>query len=465
MRKGVVVLLLALSGFFQVGYGGNVLTQDMIDKAGSRFLVENDYSLEGKTIVLRKGMSLVFQDGSIDHGEIVGDHSSVEVNQDRPAFGVGIVISGVWEVRKVQDKWFAFDDSPDFVSNQIISNMLAFSNDSSFCHICFDEPRTYWFELPYKGRGDLGKMFSYEMVDGKKKIHYDEIYNPEYSFLRIFTIPSKTWLTINNHWKMLPTDIGAYFVFWEYGKEQLFIDGEGSIAGDNQEHLYTKLFVGRRYYGEWGILFMCMKCHNVMFRNLTLSDAFGDCIIFQGSLYADEQDPRYASDLVIDNVKILRARRNGIAIASRNVLIKNCHFENCGIEDVRGTKPWCAIDFEPDRIKDYPEIGNQNVLMENCTFKNNRVDVSTHLNNLRTYGKTATTIRNCVFTSKLKLSYSYWIRFENCYIPYLHNEDDERSVLLHSNFMVFDHCEFGRLDSVVLLKNSYIDCKYNTAIE
>lgn len=447
-----------------------VLTQKMLDNAKGSFVVKKDYSASGAVLYLPEHLELVFSGGSIDNAELVGNHSTLHVKGRRPVFGKDIRISGVWDVEEVHDGWFDFEEGIDFISNQIISNILAFSNDSTFCHIFFEEDRVYYFELPYKGNDKLGDKISYHMENGAKVRHYNDIYYDSYAFLRIFTIPSNTTVTLNNTLQMLPTNQGAYFVFWEFGKENITIEGTGTIAGDNKEHLYTLPFIGKEYYGEWGYLFRCFKCHNFVFRDITVKDAFGTCISYQGSFlkYDKETSPRYADGLLIENVKVIGARRNGICLGVRNAVIRNCHFEGCGTDEAHGTLPRCGIDFEPDGAKNYPEIGNQNVLMENCTFKDNYHDISSAGNNTVDYGQTATTIRNCVFTNPIRLVITYWLRFEDCYISSVRNIDDDRSVLKYCKNITFVNCEFGKWDAAVpktvtKSNNRYFQCKFNTA--
>ena len=440
----------------------------MLDSAKDSFIVNKHYDLAGQKLVIPEGLVLLFRGGSVDNGELRGDNTKLEIPGRQQVFGLDIKITGLWQVSEVHDGWFAFDKSRGFVSNQLINNILAFSDDSSFCHIFLEEDRVYYFELPYKGRANIGDLVSYRIVDGVKKRNYAEIYNDDYSFLRIFTIPSNTSLTINNTLKMLPTNVGAYFVFWEYGKENISVDGSGTISGDNDWHQYDSPFAGKKYYGEWGHIFKCIKCRRFSFKDITLTDAFGDCIIYSGSYYPNEKGSRWASDLTMENVKIKRARRNGVAIGARRVRIINCQFDSCGIKSVRGTKPKSAIDFEPDQVKKYPEIGNQDVLMENCTFANNFFDVASYRNNLNEYGSTATIIRNCKFTAPLKIEGTFWMRFENCIIPFVYNTKDNRSVMLYSKHMEFVNCEFGQYDITVLgfasnVTNKYVNCRFNTA--
>lgn len=445
------------------------LTQSMLDNAKGSFVVKKDYSAFGAVLYLPEHLELFFNGGSIDNAELVGNHSSLRVKGKKPVFGKNIRISGVWDVEEVHDGWFEFERGKDFVSNQIINNMLAFSNDSTFCHIFFEQNRVYYFELPYKENVKIGNgLSSYTDKDGNVKKRYRELYDDSRSFLRIFTIPSNTTMTVNSYLQMLPTHHGAYFVFWEYGKENVTIEGSGTIAGDNKDHLYTLPFQGNTYYGEWGIIFQCFKCKNFVFRDITLRDAFGDCILYQGSYVKDEKGSRYADGLLIENVNIIGARRNGVAVGSRNAIIRNCHFEGCGTEEANGTLPRSGIDFEADGIRSYPEIGNQNVLMENCTFKNNCHDISSARNNLKKYGQTATTIRNCVFPDPIRLVVTNWLRFENCYISSVRNVDDDHSVMKYCKNITFVNCEFGKWDAGIPKKttknnNSYINCKFNTA--
>ena len=470
MRFLLTIILFFLSTYVSTVTGGNlyILTQEMLDSAIESFVIKKDYSLMGERLVIPEGITLVFSGGSLNEGELDGTNTNIKVSGKKPIFGKDMVISGTWNVPEVHDGWFSFDDSPGFISNQIINNLLAFSNDSTFCHIILEEDRTYFFELPYKGRADIGNMVSYRMVDGKKKRNYAEIYTDDYSFLRIFTIPSNTHITVNNTLKMLPTNQGAYFVFWEYGKENVIIDGEGVISGDNDWHLFDTPFKGKSYYGEWGFIFRCFRCHNFTFKDITISDAFGDGIIYSGSYYPEEPNNRWASNLTLDNVKILRARRNGVAVGARHVRIFNCHFEGCGSKKVKGTPPRSAIDFEADQVKKYPEIGNQDVIMEKCTFKDNYFDVAAYNNCVKDFGHIATVIRDCKFTSKVKIQAVYWMRFENCYIPFVYNTKDNKSVMLFSKHMEFINCDFGQYDTTVLglvsnRTNKFTNCCFNVA--
>lgn len=448
------------------------LDQKMIDEAkGGSFTVTKAYSLLNDTIILPKHFKLIFNDGSLDDGVIVGNESRIEVLSKKPVFGVEITIKGTWNQKEVFDKWFAFNKDTSFVANAIIENMLALTDDDHQTHIHLNVERVYRVELPYKGRADVAKKFRYTFdKNGKKDYDSTDLFDDNFSYFRIFTIPSNTHFTINNRIELMPTNQGAYFLFWEYGKENVTVDGKGTIAGDARKHIYTTPITGHKYFGEWGMLFNCFKCKNFTFRDVTLSDAFGDCLLFQGAYRKNDKGNRWSDGLKMDNVTIRYARRNGVSIGARNVHIKNCTFEYCGVAEIRGTRPQCAIDFEADGIRNYPEIGNENVLMENCTFRNNHADVGACRNNLQDYGKTATVVRNCVFTSSVKLSSANWITFENCVIPTFTRSTSTRLVYWNCYNMIFRNCTFGTIDREVVMKanrfnNTYKDCTFDKLVD
>lgn len=449
-----------------------VLTQKLINSSGKRLVVKDNYDLKGATVVLPRGFILQFQGGSIDNGTLKGNESSISVSGDKPVLGCNLKISGSWNIQNVYDSWFQFDDSKDFVANDVIKNILALTDDNHSTHIFFNAKRVYHFALQCTGRPDVGNMVSYSIKpDGGKKRHYNEVYEDTYAYLRIFTIPSNTHLTINNKWVMNPTNYGAYFVFWEYAKSNVTIDGSGSIQGDNYGHLYTTPYAGTKYFGEYGHIFRCTKCRNFLFKDITLMDSFGDCILFTGAYVSGESGTRYADGLVLDNVKILRARRNGIALGTRNGVIKNCHFEGCGTKAVKGTNPKSAIDLECDGLKKYNEIGNQNVLIQNCTFVNNEFDIHSYHNTMESYGKVASTIKDCNFTAPLIIKGTYGIRFDNCSILKLSSTETDLHKRWGSKKIEFVNCTFGVLSKSILNdppksnKILFSKCKYRKLIQ
>lgn len=448
--KRILIIALSLMAMTSYAQSSEILTQSMIDAAGKSLTIKKSYSLAGETIKLPRAFSLVFKGGTVDDGVIVGDESFVRVNGDAPVFGMKVKISGTWNNSDVYDSWFSFNPSESYVANDLIKNVLSFARDAHPTHIYFNADRTYHYALQYDGRADIGNMVSFtKKKDGTKTRHYYEVYEDTYDYLRIFTIPSDTHVTINNKWKMNPTKYGAYFVFWEYGKENVTVDGSGIVQGDNYGHLYTAPYAGTKYYGEYGHIFRCMKCKNFVFKDITLADSFGDCILFTGSYNTSETGDRVADGLLIENVKVYRARRNGIALGVRNAIVRNCYFEGCGTAEVKGTNPQSAIDLECDRLAVYSEIGNQNVLVDNCIFKGNEFDVHSYHNTPEAYGKVASVVRNCKFTSKLVIKGTYGIRFENCDVLRLSKNETDALWNSGSKKIEFVDCKIGSVSDEI----------------
>lgn len=441
----------------------NVLFTEKLPKYYSELIVDTICGLDGKALILPVGAELKIEgNGYIDDGIIRGNNSILTVTDQDPAIGINVMITGTWNNSEVYDSWFDFDNSPDFVSNGIIENLLSLTDDSHFCHIYFQADRCYHFELPYKGATNLGDKLPYSMAGKTKKRKYSDLYKDEYSFLRIFTIPSNTRVTIQNHFKMLPTNQGAYFVFWEYGKSNVIIDGKGIISGDAREHIYNSPFVkGSNYYGEWGHIFCCRVCSDFHFKDITIENSFGDCILYTADYSNEHISNRCSKGLIIENVKIKYARRNGIAIGAQNVIIQNTIFEGCGADSIKGTAPKAGVDFEPDGVRIYPETGNDNVYMRNCFFINNKYDVSSTLNNLVTFNRIATHISNCEFTAPLRLNTTNWIEFDNCIIQDITNYQDKITEKCPVRHITFKDCTIKKMPSILLTpswRNLFLQC-------
>ena len=442
---------------------GNLLFTEKLPEIYSKLIVDVQCELGGERLILPSSAELIIEGkGHIDNGIIEGNKSVLSVTTQKPVIGLNILILGIWHNTEVYDSWFDFNNSPDFVSNRIIENILSLTDDFHFCHIYFQANRKYFFELPYKGETNLGDRLPYSMLGKEKKRKYSDLYKDDYSSTRIFTIPSNTHLTIQNHFKMLPTNQGAYFIFWEYGKSNVTIDGKGSISGDAKEHIYDSPFVNRsNYYGEWGHIFCCRACTNFSFKDITLQYSFGDCIAYSADYSNEYVSNRCSKGLIVENVKIKYARRNGIAIAAQNVVIQNTLFEGCGIDSIKGTAPRAGIDFEPDKIKIYPETGNDSVYMKNCVFINNKYDVSSTFNNLVNFNKIATYISDCEFTAPLRLNTTNWIEFSNCIIPDITNYQDRITEKCPVRHITFKNCTIKKMPSILQTpswKNLFLRC-------
>lgn len=419
----------------------NVLTQQMVSYPHTIYHLQYDYNLNGETIIIPEGCTILFEGGSISNGTIIGTGTSIQsVDNNRVIFGLNIIIDGSWNIADIYDSWFEFDITPNKASNQLITNIFNLSNDDVNNTIHFEADRTYYFESAYSGNPALGSIV---------RPNYARLATDEFAYLRIFTITSNTHIIFNNTLRMLPTNQGAYFVFWVENKSNITINGTGSIYGDAHSHLYTDPFVsGSSYYGEFGHIFSFSSCNNILIEGITISDAFGDCIScstilkYQNNVVISEG---YCNNIKLDSVKIKYARRNGVSGVCHNWSIVNCLFEGNGIEEIRGTAPMAAIDFESDHIEINPDAKCVNTVMSNCKFTNNKFDVSSTNATQETAQTYAVNVNNCVFTAPLRLNVTFWIKFVNCEIPYLTNVGNSVNYFTASKHLRFEDCVFGEL--------------------
>lgn len=445
----------------------NLLEQVNINKPNTIYIIRYDFCLGGATITLPKNSTLKFEGGSIDNGTIIGNNSSIISDIDKTILGKDLIIEGTWNIEHIYDRWFAFDSSTDFLSNQIITNILALSNDNVYNTIHFDADRTYYFELPYKGRANLGDDV---------RPNYWKLNTEEYAFLRIFTgVTSNTHLIFNNTLQMIPTNQGAYFIFHIESKENIQISGTGTINADALNHKYTDPFAGTLYYGEWGHIFNIRSCNNIVIKDVTLAYAFGDAIrLGNVGLNIDGNKGCLAAtkNVTIDGIKVLYARRNGISLGGNNYSISNVYFEGCGSEAIRGTAPKAAIDFENDYTEIDPSGICTNVVMSNCKFKDNAYDVSSTIR--WDLGEVPTgqlvTINGCNFTAPLRLNKTRGLTFNDCHIVGISSHDNSISPWTVSEEWIFNNCNFDELNPYLVVsasdyKHQFNNCTYPQDIQ
>lgn len=436
--------------------------QNKFNKPNTIYKVTKDLDLNHCVLTIPEGCTLQFDGGTISNGSLSGNFTKIITDSSTVIFGQQIHIEGSWDIADIYDEWFWFDTDPSYISNDTIKNILALSNDSINNTIHFDANRTYYFELPYKGRANLGDDV---------RPDYWKLNTPDYDFLRIFTgVTSNTHLIVNNTLQMLPTNQGAYFIFQIENKENITISGTGAINGDAKDHLYTDPFAGETYYGEWGHIFNIRSCSNIVIKDLTLGYAFGDAIglsnraINNNGVKAADVATK---DVVIDGVKVLYARRNGIALGGNNYTITNVYFEGCGSDSIKATAPKAAIDFENDFTEVEPSGICTNVVMSNCKFKDNAYDVSSTIR--WDLGEVPTgqlvTINGCNFTAPLRLNKSRGLTFNDCHIVGISNHDNSIGPWTVSEEWIFNNCNFDELNPYLVFsandyKHQFNNCTY-----
>lgn len=417
--------------------------QNKFNKPNTIYKVTKDLDLNHRVLTIPKGCTLQFDGGTISNGSLFGNFTKIIADSSTVIFGQQIHIEGSWDIADIYDEWFWFDTDPSYISNDTIKNILALSNDSINNTIHFDANRTYYFELPYKGKTNLGDDV---------RPNYWLLNTSDYDFLRIFTgFTSNTHLIVNNTIQMLPTNQGAYFIFHIENKENITISGTGAINGDAKDHLYTDPFAGTDYYGEWGHVLNFRSCNNVVVRDITIGYAFGDGIALGNAAYNNngvKEADLATKNVTIDAVKVLYARRNGISLGGNNYTITNVYFEGNGSDTIKGTAPMAAIDFENDYVDIEPSGLCTNVSMNNCKFKDNKYDVSSTIRDdlYEVPRGELVNISDCNFTSPLRLNRTNGLTFSNCHVVGITNVDNSIAAWYSSKDLVFNNCIFDELN-------------------
>lgn len=417
--------------------------QNKFNKPNTIYKVTKDLDLNHCVLTIPEGCTLQFDGGTISNGSLFGNFTKIIADSSTVIFGQQIHIEGSWDIADIYDEWFWFDTGPSYISNDTIKNILALSNDSINNTIHFDANRTYYFELPYKGKTNLGDDV---------RPNYWLLNTSDYDFLRIFTgFTSNTHLIVNNTIQMLPTNQGAYFIFHIENKENITISGTGAINGDAKDHLYTDPFAGTDYYGEWGHVLNFRSCNNVVVRDITIGYAFGDGIALGNAAYNNngvKEAGLATKNVTIDAVKVLYARRNGISLGGNNYTITNVYFEGNGSDTIKGTAPMAAIDFENDYVDIEPSGLCTNVSMNNCKFKDNKYDVSSTIRDdlYEVPRGELVNISDCNFTSPLRLNRTNGLTFSNCHVVGITNVDNSIAAWYSSKDLVFNNCIFDELN-------------------
>ena len=158
--------------------------------------------------------------------------------------------------------------------------------------------------------------------------------------------------------KAFPTSRDTYVILRVYNKRNVTIEG-GTIEGERDEHLGTD--------GEWGYGVSINGGKDIVVKNLTAKDCWGDGINIKNLRGAKRGDPLedyLPVNVIVDNVRCFNNYRQGMSIEGGvNIRVSNSHFSF-----THGIAPACGIDVEPAQGFHYV-IG---LLIENCVFEENR---------------------------------------------------------------------------------------------
>ena len=145
----------------------NVLTQDMVNKSNTRYIVQYDYDLNGETINVKEGCVLDFQGGSLKNGTVVFSNTRLE-----GFVRLNCRVGGTIENSKINLSWFLtsdyekIQDAVNCVNNKVINPDDVYGKiyGASFQTIVFEPSKIYTLN------GNKITFDNYLKIDGNKAI-------------------------------------------------------------------------------------------------------------------------------------------------------------------------------------------------------------------------------------------------------------------------------------------------------
>lgn len=262
-------------------------------------VITKKIELKGREVKLPKGVTLNFQGGSICNGTLVGNETKIS-GKTIHIFDK-LDIKGVWIVPKISTRMFC-----DLSEDNSLRKVIALTNKKIRNEVTI-ESGLYNFE--FKKNEESGLL-----------------------------LEDNTVLILKGTLTITPNHFVNYQIIRTFGKN-IVIKGGGKIIGDKSKHIGNK--------GQWGMGIDVYKSNNVVIKELSISNCWGDCI------YVGYKSKK----IIVSNCLLFGSRRQGISVTDAiGVTIRNCKIFN-----ISGTKPGFAIDVEP----------NKNCIVTNVLIENN----------------------------------------------------------------------------------------------
>lgn len=172
--------------------GTNILTQHMINKPNTIYIIQYDYCLADQTIEIPENCVLQFEGGSLRNGELVGNKTIIKSSLTN-IFKYSINLNGSWN-NIFESAWLyeKEEGSGLFFSNFISNNdyVLEFSNGE----YVFDSPifinRFTYVNKVLKGKGKRFSILKFPYSKGIVLSGYGTAGNYQYSTIKDFSIES-----------------------------------------------------------------------------------------------------------------------------------------------------------------------------------------------------------------------------------------------------------------------------------
>ena len=330
-------------------------------------VVSTDVDLRGANIDLPKGFTLEVKGGRIKNGTLIGNQTKLKCSGK--VFD-RVQIKGTWNVPEISTSMFT-----DLSFDNALKDVLALAH-----------PKVQNIIVIEKG--------DYQVVAQK---------NADVCL----TVPSNTTLIVNGSIRLRPNAFPRCDIVRIKGNN-IKISGNGNIIGDKHTHLGTD--------GEWGMGIRFHGAKNASVKGITIKDCWGDCIYVGGN----------SKNVTIENCWMDRGRRQGISVTKADSVI----IRNCKISNVKGTRPECAIDLEPNANDTVDHILIENVETVACE---GGIQATIGKRNVEKKKIGQVTIRNCKLSAiskyPLGMKRCELVSIENCTI----NAANEKAAIYSSD--------------------------------
>lgn len=83
----------------------NILTQSMLSWGNTRYIIQDEFDLNGKEITIQEGCVLDFQGGVLKNGTIIGKNTQINAGVSQ-IFSLDVTLHGTWKVSMAYPEWF-----------------------------------------------------------------------------------------------------------------------------------------------------------------------------------------------------------------------------------------------------------------------------------------------------------------------------------------------------------------------
>ena len=313
----------------------NYLTQSMISKENTIYIIQYDYSLNGQTIIIPDNCVLKFEGGQLKNGTINFNNCNID-NIGNSIILNNCTLKGSLNKQVIYSDWFYFnsDDCTD-----TLNDVFKISEGCRFI-----------------------------ISEGVYKISVKNLVGTDYADpinTSILQPQSNSHITINGTIQLIPNDRTHYNIIGIVDKDNILLDGTGEIIGDVETHTGTT--------GEWGHGVLISGSRNINVKDLRISYCWGDglSVSYAEKILTDKglvNSPYSPPEIInITNIKSSYNRRLGISIINGDgIILENSITEGNGT--INGTSPKAGLDIEPN-----PNQSVNNVIVNGCLFYDNVV--------------------------------------------------------------------------------------------